>query len=51
MSVTPLAFLLPGITHPAGDLSALLQRVGATAFGALLGALMWYAARRRLDRE
>lgn len=50
MSITPLAFLLPGITHPVGDTSALLQRVLATSFGALLGALMWYAARRRLDR-
>jgi len=48
MCVTPLAFLLPGIAHPAGDPSSLLQRIWATAFGALLGVLMWYAARRRV---
>jgi hypothetical protein len=48
MCITPLAFLLPGIAHPAGDASSLLQRIWATAFGALLGVLMWYAARRRV---
>jgi hypothetical protein len=51
MSITPLAFLLPGITHPAGDMGSLLQRVWATAFGALLAVLMWSAARRRVRRE
>jgi uncharacterized membrane protein YccC len=48
--VTPLAFLLPGVSHPIGDLSSLLQRVWSTAFGALLGVLMWYAAQRRRRR-
>jgi hypothetical protein len=50
VSITPLAFLLPGLIHPAGDTSSLLQRVWATAFGAMLGVLMWYVARRRLSR-
>jgi len=48
MCITPLAFLLPGIALPAGDASSLLQRIWATAFGAVLGVLMWYAARRRV---
>lgn len=47
MCITPLAFLLPGIAHPVGDIGSLLQRIWATVFGALLGVLMWYAARRR----
>jgi hypothetical protein len=47
MCITPLAFLLPGIAHPIVDEGSLLQRVWATAFGALLAVLMWYAAHRR----
>ena len=45
--VTPLAFLLPGIAQPMGGDGSLMQRVWATALGALLGVLMWYAAHRR----
>lgn len=51
MCITPLAFLLPGIAHSIGDTTALFQRIWATAFGALLGVLMWYVARRATNRK
>jgi uncharacterized membrane protein YccC len=51
MCITPLAFLLPGITNAMGDTSSLLQRVWATALGAALGVAAWYVASRRSHRD